>query len=110
MDGTDDAGNVVAATLGRHLDVPRLGIAYVVQVYAVDVIAARYLFAYIGQVARGLRTLRVHVAIIAYLAEHAGVGLAQVTAAGAVPLAYGYGHYPGVELHAAAVALVDGIL
>ena len=107
-------GGDVAAPLGRLLTVarpgPLLGVAYVVQVYAVDVVVVHNLAAYLGQVVARGALLGVHVAVLANVAQQLGVALAQLLTAYFVPLANGDGHHPGVTLHAQAVALRDGPL
>ena len=102
--------DVVAALALAHRLLPVLWIADVVEVDTVHIVAAHYLAAYLGDVVARAGFLGVHESLVAYLAHQGGVALVELGAAGGLPLAHRNGHYPGVQLHAAAVALLDGKL
>ena len=110
IDAPHDAGDVFAPLLSGYGDAPLVGVAYVVEVYAVDIVAACDFLAHVGHVVGCLRLLRVEETVLPDLLHNGGVALADCTAAGTVPLADGHGDEPCVELHAAAMTLVDGKL
>ena len=78
--------------------------------YAVDVVVSCHFGAEVGEVAGGLSVFGVHVAVGTYLLYVVRHLLAESPAAVGVPFAHGYRHNPCVQLHAAAVAFVDGEL
>ena len=100
-----DAGPARVAT---NTDVPRLGITYVVEMDAVDVVAAGDVAAELRQIVARARIFGVHVAVGANPSYDSRQVLSQPPAALAVPLAHGYGDHPRVQFHAPLVALVDG--
>ena len=102
--------DVGASLLPRHLHGPRLVIADVVEVYAVNVVVGCYLGAKVCQIFGCLLFLRVHVSFRSYLTYESGMAFAQPGTSGGVPFAYRYCHHPCVKLHAPAVTLVDGEL
>ena len=93
-----------------HPTTPRLRIADIVQMDAVDVVARGDFFTDVGDIVGRAIRLRVHVALLADALHQRRIPPAHRPAPNGVPLAYGYGHHPGVQLHSSAVALVNGIL
>ena len=105
-----DACDVLACGLLGHVAFPSLGIAYVVEVNTVHVVALRYLAADVGQVVGRLCVLWIHVSVGVYLSHYALVTLAQLAAAECVPFSQGQRNYPGMQFHAASVAFFYGKL
>ena len=110
MDLTDDAGDVAPSLLTGVLELPRLRVADIVEVDAVDVITARHLTADACDVVARLRQFWVHIVFLTDLDDAVGVFLAELLTAVVVGFADGDGDDPGVTLHAALVALVDAKL
>ena len=77
---------------------------------AVDIVSAGNFGTETGQIIARLRTLRVHITLIAYLLNQVGESLADLFTAIGVPLAHGDGDNPRMTLHTALVALVDAEL
>ena len=92
MYATNDARDVV----GVLLALPRLGIADIVQMDAVDIVVLGNLLAHLGDVVGSQQHFRVHIALVAYLHDNLGVVLAQLLAAVRRPFADGYRHDPGM--------------
>ena len=107
MNFADDIGDVAAPLFAADLQFPGLWVTDIVEVDAVDVVAARHLTAEAGDVVAGLWHLGVHVALLTRLHDEFREALTHQFAAVGVPLAYGDGDDPCVALHAALVALVD---
>ena len=105
---THDGCDVLAPTACGDPHLPRLRVAYVIEVYAVDVIVARDLLADVGQVGGGAWVLGVHVAVGANLLDEARVFRVQLPASQLVPFAHGQRHHPCVQLHATAVTFAYG--
>ena len=105
-DGTHDAGDV----LGPFRTLPRLGIADVVQVDAVDVVAVCNLLADVRQIVRRARQFGVHISLVADFHHQRRVALLQLLTTVVGPFPYRYRHHPCMQFHAAAVTFVDGEL
>ncbi len=108
VDERDYASDVGASLRGRHFESPRLGIAYVVEVDAVDVVLASDFFADGGDVVCRLVVFGVEVALLPYPFDEFGVFSSEGGASSVVPFANGYGHDPRMEFHPTAVALSYG--
>ena len=105
-DGAHDAGDV----LSPFRTLPRLGIADVVQVDAVDIVAARNLLADVRQIVCRAREFGVHIALVADFLHQRRVALLQLLTTVGGPFADGYCYHPCMQLHAAAVTFVNGEL
>ena len=92
--------------LGAFLG-PRLGVADVVEVDAVDVVFLRHLGTDVGQIVARLRIFGVHEAVLLDAARQLGVLALELLEAWFADFADGDCDYPGVTLHASAVTLVD---
>ena len=107
VDLTHDVGDILAALIATHLELPRLWIADIVEMDAVDIITAGNFGTETGQIIACLRALWVHITFVANLLNQVGESLADLFAAIGIPLAHGDGNNPRMALHAALVTLVD---
>ena len=110
MDLANDAGDVAPSLLTGVLELPCFRVADIVEVDAVDVVAARHLTADAGDVVARLRQFGIHIVFLADLDDALGVILAELLTTVVVGLADGDGDNPGVTLHATLVTLVDAEL
>ena len=110
MDLTDDAGDVAPSLLTGVLELPRLRIADIVEVDAVDVVAVCHLTADACDIVARLRQFGIHIVFLADLDDALGVILAELLTTVVVGFADGDGDNPGVTLHATLVTLVDAEL
>ena len=110
MDLANDVGDIASALFAADLQFPRLGIADIVEVDAVDVVTACDVATELGEVVACLRHLGVHIALVANLPDEVREAAAHLLTAVAVPFAYGDGDNPGMALHTALMALVDAEL
>ena len=108
VNGFHDAGDVAAAFRSVDAKGPVFGIADVVEMNAVNVVVAGYFFADGGEIISCLRLFGVHIAICANPSNQCRQLSPHGFAAQPVPFSQWYGYYPGVQLHAAAVAFVNG--
>ena len=107
VDLSHDIGDILAALIATHLEFPRLWIADIVEMNAIDIVTAGNFGTETGQIIARLRTLRVHITFVAYLLNQVGESLADLFTTIGVPLAHRDGDNPRMALHAALVALVD---
>ena len=108
VDGLHYLRDVSAALLEWHLDVPSLGVSYVVEVNAVDVVTLRDLLTELRQIVARLLPFGIHVALGPDSDGQLRLSRTQLPATVGVPLAHRHGDDPGMKLHAASVALLDG--
>ena len=109
-DASHDVSDVIPCSSTSYGVPPRLRIADVVEVDAVNVVAAGNLLADVGQIVGRHGRFRGHVALLTNALDERRIATSQLLAAVSVPLADGQRDDPCVELHATAVALVDGKL
>ena len=107
VDLTDNVGDILTALITAYLEFPRLGIADIVEMDAVDIVTAGDFGTETGQIIARLRALRVHIALVANLLDQVGEALANLLTAVGVPLAHRDGNNPRMALHTALVTLVD---
>lgn len=77
---------------------------------AIHIISVGNLTADSGKVITGAAVFRIHVSIGTYLSDESRKFLPEALASQRFPFAYRDGNHPGVELHAALVAFIDGKL
>ena len=107
VDLSHDVGDILAALIATHLEFPRLRIADIVEMDAVDIVTASNFGTETGQIIACLRTLWVHIPLIAYLLNQVGESLTDLFTAIGIPFAHGDGDNPRMALHTALVTLVD---
>ena len=110
LDGRYDVGDVLPTLRARDLDFPRLGIADVVEVNAVDVVVSGDFLADVGKISGRLLHLGVHESVLSNLANHVRIAFPQLGATRRVPFAHRDGNHPRMKFHSASMAFVDGKL
>ena len=110
MNFADDIGDVAAPLFAADLQFPGLWVADIVEVDAVDVVAARHLTADACDIVARLRQFGIHIVFLADLDDALGVILTELLTTVVVGFADGDGDNPGVTLHATLVTLVDAEL
>ena len=110
VDLSYDIGDILTTLFAAHLEFPCLWIADIIEMNTVYIVTTGDIGTETGQIIARLRTLGVHITLVAYLLYQVRETLAYLLATIGVPLAHGNGDYPRVALHAALMALVDAEL